>query len=86
MLIGDRPGLSSPDSLGACLTYAPRPGLTDERRICVSNIRPAGLPYDAETHKLLFLSCESLPRGLSGVALKDETDTLAPAGALPPAP
>ncbi|WGG50802.1 ethanolamine ammonia-lyase subunit EutC [Rugamonas sp. DEMB1] len=73
VLVGERPGLSSPDSMGLYLTWAPQVGLTDASRNCISNVRPAGLRYEEAAYKLHYLLEQSRLRQLSGVALKDET-------------
>jgi ethanolamine ammonia-lyase small subunit len=74
MLLGERPGLSSPDSLGIYLTHTPRRGRHDAQRNCISNVRPAGLSYDGAAFKLAWLMREAMRRGATGIALKDESD------------
>ncbi|WP_343633590.1 ethanolamine ammonia-lyase subunit EutC [Roseateles sp.] len=73
VLIGERPGLSSPDSMGVYVTWAPRPGRVDAERNCISNVRPEGLSPDAAAARLAWLLNEARVRQVTGVALKDES-------------
>jgi ethanolamine ammonia-lyase small subunit len=73
VLIGERPGLSAPDSLGAYVTWEPRQGRTDAERNCISNIRSEGLGYAQAAAQLMFYLRESRRRKLTGIALKEES-------------
>lgn len=73
VLIGERPGLSSPDSLGAYVTWEPRPGRMDAERNCISNIRSEGLGYAEAAAQLVFYLSEARRRKLTGIALKEES-------------
>jgi ethanolamine ammonia-lyase small subunit len=85
VLIGERPGLSSPDSLSVYLTHAPRVGRTDAERNCISNVRPQGLGYGVAAYRLALLLAGARRLGGSGIALKDESDLtqVAGSGAVP---
>jgi ethanolamine ammonia-lyase small subunit len=74
VLIGERPGLSSPDSLGAYLTWAPRTGRVDSERNCVSNIRPEGLAIADAARRIAWLVRESRRRRVTGIGLKDDSE------------
>jgi len=74
VLIGERPGLSAPDSMGAYLTWQPGPHTTDADRNCVSNIRPQGIDPSDAAFKVLHLLRTMRAREMSGVALKDESE------------
>lgn len=92
IVVGERPGLSSPDSIGIYLTHSPVVGRTDAQRNCISNVRPAGLDVRMAAHKLAWLVQEGRRLGLTGVGLKDQSASSAeaatrldnhPVGALP---
>lgn len=76
VLIGERPGLSSPDSLGAYTTWEPRPGRTDAERNCISNIRAEGLSYATAVEQLFFYLTEARRLRLSGIAIKEDCHRL----------
>ena len=78
VLIGERPGLSAPDSMGAYLTWQPGPHTTDAQRNCISNIRPDGIGYADAAFTLVHLLQAMRARRISGVALKDTTERLLP--------
>jgi ethanolamine ammonia-lyase small subunit len=80
VLIGERPGLTSPDSLGAYLTWQPEVGRTDAERNCLSNIRPEGMSYAEAARRLIYLCTQARLRRCTGVALKDETPLNSVAG------
>jgi ethanolamine ammonia-lyase small subunit len=76
VLIGERPGLSAPDSLGIYITWAPQIGTSDALRNCISNVRPGGLSLSAASDKLCQILLQARSRRVTGVALKDEAEAL----------
>lgn len=86
MVVGERPGLSSPDSVGIYLTHAPRVGCSDAQRNCISNIRPAGQDVFTAARRLAWLLGEARRLGVSGVGLKDRSGLPLTGLPTPPAP
>lgn len=84
MLIGERPGLSSPDSLGIYLTWGPNTQRRESERNCISNVRPEGLDYPQAAFKLAWLLEQAFQRRLTGIAMKDESDNPALQGRITP--
>ncbi len=77
VLIGERPGLSSPDSLGVYITWDPRRGRKDSERNCISNVREEGLGYTAAANRLQYYMQEASRRHMTGLGLKDPAEDLA---------
>lgn len=86
VMIGERPGLSSPDSLGLYITYGPEPGRQDSQRNCISNIHGAGISAEEAAYRASWLIGEAFSRRLTGVKLKDESGTYLPGSTTPAAP
>jgi ethanolamine ammonia-lyase small subunit len=77
VMLGERPGLSSPASLGIYVTYDPRVGRSDAERNCISNIHAGGLTPKDAARKLAWLLDHAMARQLTGIALKDDSDAVA---------